>query len=182
MPVPYSLSGQMLPMPGDEQHDLHRVAVLAQERVPARLGRRFGELVRPVAREPRRHLGRGEPGLRIDAERGRHLVARQRVPGVRGSVRCCPRLRHGSVNPSRRSAVSSSRLPGGAASASRAGVLPRNHEREDDEQIGRGRRALRAIIQTGRCRRARSRHHRDAGPASTATATHVGIERTGGSA
>ena len=43
---------------GDQQHDLHRVLVLAQERVPARLGLRLGELVRavaaPAARRPRR--------------------------------------------------------------------------------------------------------------------------------
>ena len=36
----------------NEQHDLHRVVVLADERVPARLGRRFGELVRAVLRLP----------------------------------------------------------------------------------------------------------------------------------
>ena len=40
---------------GDQQHDLHRVLVLAQERVPARLGLRLGEAVRPVALQP---LGR----------------------------------------------------------------------------------------------------------------------------
>ena len=36
----------------NEQHDLHRVVVLADERVPARLGLRFGELVRAVLRLP----------------------------------------------------------------------------------------------------------------------------------
>ena len=45
-----------------QQHDLHRVLVLAQERVPARLGLRLGELVRPVAlraaRRPRRSSAR----------------------------------------------------------------------------------------------------------------------------
>ena len=48
--------------PGDEQDDLHRVAVLAHERAPARLDRRFRELVRvrpmPAARRPRRPRAR----------------------------------------------------------------------------------------------------------------------------
>ena len=38
---------------GDQQHDLHRIAVLAQERVPARLGLRLGEPVRAVLLQPR---------------------------------------------------------------------------------------------------------------------------------
>ena len=51
------LQGIQAPDPRDEQHDLHRVAVLPHERAPARLDGRLGELVRPDGREPRRGLG-----------------------------------------------------------------------------------------------------------------------------
>src|SRR5215211_3322737 len=50
------------------EHDLHRVLVLAQERVPARLGLRLGDAVGPVASEP---LGRPlarQPPLRLDVQ------------------------------------------------------------------------------------------------------------------
>jgi hypothetical protein len=42
---------------GREQHELHRVAVLATERVPAGLGLAGGELVRAEPLAPRGRLG-----------------------------------------------------------------------------------------------------------------------------
>ena len=60
----------MLTIAGAEQHELHQVAVLAQERVPARLLRLLGELVRPVLRARRFSTSaRGQAGPRVDAER-----------------------------------------------------------------------------------------------------------------
>ena len=57
--------------PGDEQHDLHRVAVLADEGAPARLDRRTANLFGPYGREPRGGLGRGQPVRRVDTEAAR---------------------------------------------------------------------------------------------------------------
>ena len=67
---------------GDEQHDLHRVVVLADERAPAGLGLALGELVRPILLEPGGGLGGRQAVRRIDLQRGRDLVSRQLVPGV----------------------------------------------------------------------------------------------------
>ena len=58
---------------GPDEHELHQVAVLAQERLPAGLLRRLGELVRPVPRAPaldlarRRGPGRGSTSSRAHA-------------------------------------------------------------------------------------------------------------------
>ena len=67
----------MLPMPGDEQDDLHRVAVLAHERAPARLRLRLGEPVRPELLLAELGLGRVQPHGRVDAQRRGDLVARE---------------------------------------------------------------------------------------------------------
>ena len=66
--------------PGDEQDDLHRVAVLAHEGAPARLDRGLGELVRPDRCQPRRGLGGREAARGVDAEPAADLVGRERVP------------------------------------------------------------------------------------------------------
>ena len=76
----------------DEQHDLHRVRVLAHERLPARRLLRLGERVRAVRRASRVGLGGRQAGSRIDLEATRDLVRRQRVPrdirrGLGGSGR-----------------------------------------------------------------------------------------------
>ena len=66
--------------PRDQQHDLHRVLVLAHERVPARLGLRLGEAVRavalPGAPPPPRSSGRAPARRRAHASR---LRARARA-------------------------------------------------------------------------------------------------------
>ena len=69
-----------------EQHELHEVAVLAQERLPARLLRLLRELVRPVACSPGDHLGRAEPDLRVDREPLARLLDREGVPLDRSLV------------------------------------------------------------------------------------------------
>ena len=51
----------------DEEHDLHRVRVLAAERLPARHLLRLGERVRAVRRTPGVGLGRRQPDRRVDA-------------------------------------------------------------------------------------------------------------------
>ena len=58
----------------DEQHDLHRVGVLAAERLPARCLLRLGERVLPVLRAPGVGLGRGQARLERDALGGEGLV------------------------------------------------------------------------------------------------------------
>ena len=71
---------------GAEQHDLHRVLVLAEERLPARLLRRVGELV--LARSWRWRFWTSaavRPGSSVTAWRCERLVGRQRVPGRRQS-------------------------------------------------------------------------------------------------
>ena len=72
---------------GDEQDDLHRVAVLAHERAPARLRRRLGEPVRPVALETGRGLGRRQPLRGIDLERRGDLVGGEGEPRALGRFR-----------------------------------------------------------------------------------------------
>ena len=64
-----------------DQHELHQVAVLAQEGVPAGLLLRLGELVRPHLRAAALDLGGVEPVLRVDPEPGARLLGRQPVPG-----------------------------------------------------------------------------------------------------
>ena len=69
-----------------EQDDLHRVLVLAQERLPARLFLRLGELVRPVLRPSPLDLGAGQARRRVDALRLERLVGAsvcQPAPSVR---------------------------------------------------------------------------------------------------
>ena len=73
----------------DEQDDLHRIAVLAQERLPARLLGAFVESVEPVTGPSRLDLGRGQARCGVDVLRPQRRVYRQRVPrglalGTRG--------------------------------------------------------------------------------------------------
>ena len=89
---------------GRQQDDLHRVAVLAQERLPARLLRRLGELVRAVLGSTRVCLGLRQSALERHAlplERG---LWREGVPG-HGFVRGCRWLVGHRVVPSRSSAL-----------------------------------------------------------------------------
>jgi hypothetical protein len=72
-----------------EQDVLHEVAVLAQERVPARLLLGLGELVRPVLREPLLNLGSVEPGGWLDPEMRGDVVSRRAVPGRAGRRAGC---------------------------------------------------------------------------------------------
>ena len=71
---------------GDQQHDLHRVPVLAQERVPARLRLRLGEAVGPVAREPLGGLGARQSALRLDVQLLDGSLARAATCQVGASV------------------------------------------------------------------------------------------------
>ena len=64
---------------GAEQDELHQVAVLAQERLPARLLLRLRELVRADLRPAPLDLGGVETGPRIDLEPGACLVRGQTV-------------------------------------------------------------------------------------------------------
>ena len=73
---------------GREQDDLHRVLVLAQERLPAGLLGGFGELVRPVLGPARLGLGVRQPSLGGDALALQGGVGGERVPdGVGTSPR-----------------------------------------------------------------------------------------------
>src|SRR5215211_4105102 len=63
------------PDPRDEQHDLHRVVVLALERAPARLALGFRELVRPVLLEARRGFFGRKSACGVDLHRGGDGVA-----------------------------------------------------------------------------------------------------------
>ena len=68
---------------GAEQDELHEVAVLAQERSPARLLLRLLELVRPEPLAPPLYLGGVEARGRIDAELVACLLRCEGVPGSR---------------------------------------------------------------------------------------------------
>ena len=71
----------------DEQHDLHRVRVLARERLQARGLLRLGERVRPDLRAPRVGLGRGQAAVDGDLlgrERGIRAEGVPREGGRRG--------------------------------------------------------------------------------------------------
>ena len=82
MPVPVLLDRVDRDHARGEQHDLHRVLVLAQERVPARLRLRLGEAVRPVALEALGGLGARSGRWRgSTASSCERLGVRQRVPG-----------------------------------------------------------------------------------------------------
>jgi hypothetical protein len=52
---------------GDQQHDLHRIGVLAHERAPAGLPGHLGERVRAELGQPLGGLRGGEPALDVDA-------------------------------------------------------------------------------------------------------------------
>ena len=66
---------------GRQQHDLHRVLVLAHEGLPARLLGRLGELVRAVLRPSRFGFGAGQASLRGDALPFECRGGGQAVPG-----------------------------------------------------------------------------------------------------
>ncbi len=70
---------------GHQQHDLHGVAVLAQEGSPAWLPGGLGEPVGPEGRTTRGDLSRGEAGGRIDLLLGERLFGAQSVPGRAGA-------------------------------------------------------------------------------------------------
>ena len=63
-----------------EQHDLHRVLVLAHELAPAGFLLRLGELVRPVLSPSLLDLGAAQAAGRVDALRLERVVDGQRVP------------------------------------------------------------------------------------------------------
>ncbi len=65
---------------GAEEDELHQVAVLAEERLPARLLLRLGELVRADLRPAPLDLGGVQPGPRVDAELRGGVVRGQAVP------------------------------------------------------------------------------------------------------
>ena len=78
--VAKSWMATMLTTRGADEHELHEVAVLTQERLPRRFGRLLGELVRPVLRPSLGDLARAQPDGGVDVEAPAHLVARQVVP------------------------------------------------------------------------------------------------------
>src|SRR6185437_9165572 len=86
---------------GDEQDYLHRVPVLTQERVPARLRLRLGELVRTVLPDPFCRLRRRQALAWVDAECPGDLWTREHVPWLpvdgRTSVRPERLRRHGRL-------------------------------------------------------------------------------------
>ena len=63
-----------------DEHQLHQVAVLAQERPPARLLGLLGQLVRAVPLPPLDDLGRAQTDGRIDVQPATDLVGREPVP------------------------------------------------------------------------------------------------------
>jgi hypothetical protein len=65
---------------GREQHELHRVAVLAEERAPARLCLADGEHVRAEPLRPRGRLGRAETALPVHPFGAQDLIGAERVP------------------------------------------------------------------------------------------------------
>src|SRR5262249_4193798 len=97
-----------------EEDELHQVAVLAQERVPARLRLRLGKLVRADLGAPLLHFGRVEPGLRVDAELRADLLGGQVVPRDRrrGFVLAAgaPDVRNAGRRRTHRAAHASSRV------------------------------------------------------------------------
>jgi hypothetical protein len=76
-----------------EQHELHRVAVLAEEGVPAGLGPACGELVRAELPGPRSRLGRAETALPVHPLRAKDLIGVERVPRELASRRWLSRSR-----------------------------------------------------------------------------------------
>ena len=64
----------------DDQHDVHRVPELAEGDLPHRGLRLLLQLVRAVADEPVRGLGRGQPPLEIGVQQLGHLLRRLGVP------------------------------------------------------------------------------------------------------
>ena len=70
----------------NEQDDLHRVAVLAHERPPARLDRGLGELVRADRGNPGRGFGGREAAAGFDAQPPDGVIGSERVPCNRPGV------------------------------------------------------------------------------------------------
>ena len=71
-----SCSATMLTIAAPSEDELHQVAVLAQERLPAGLLLRLGELVRPDLRAPPLDLAGVEARARVDAEPRARLLRR----------------------------------------------------------------------------------------------------------
>ena len=74
-----------------EQHQLHQVAVLAQEGSPPRLFGFLGELVRSVLLSPFEHGGGAETDGGIDVQLPTHIFGRQAIPVGRVLARRCGR-------------------------------------------------------------------------------------------
>ena len=111
-----------------EQDELHQVAVLAQERAPARLRRLLGQAIWPVLLAPPDDVGIVEPAGAVGAERPQRLVGRESVPGDRFGRR---RFAHrgsptgwGIVAPSIGWRVAASSTGGRAATSSSGGASP----------------------------------------------------------
>src|SRR5262249_26082373 len=95
-----------------QQHDLHRIRVLADERAPPGLLLGLGELVGAEPLGPRRHLGRAQAALRVDLLGLEDLAGAERVPdGAVGPGRRAGRGRPGW--PAGRVRWGTSRLHGG---------------------------------------------------------------------
>jgi hypothetical protein len=65
---------------GSEQHELHRVRVLAPERAPARLGPASGELIRAEPPGARGRLGRAQTAPPVHPFGSQNLIGAERVP------------------------------------------------------------------------------------------------------
>ena len=63
-----------------DEHQLHQVAVLAQERLPAGLLGLLGQLVRPVPLPPLEHLGGAQADGRIDVQPATRVSGVELVP------------------------------------------------------------------------------------------------------
>ena len=72
---------------GPDQHQLHQVAVLAQERLPGGLLGLLGQPVRTVALSTLDHLGRAQPGSGIDVQSLAGLLRGEPVPIGLGAFR-----------------------------------------------------------------------------------------------
>src|SRR5690349_21883048 len=79
---------------GREQHDLHRVAVLAEEGVPPGFGPAGGELVRAELLGPRSRLGRAETALPVHPFGAKDLIGAECVPRELASRRRPSRSRY----------------------------------------------------------------------------------------
>ena len=117
MPVPSCLSGKRLRTPGREQHDLHRIGVLADEREPARFCPARGQLVGAEPAGTRRRLRRAQAVPRVCLLGSQHLLGAKSVPRGLWGQRLALRPRHIDQSglhrtpPSRRATTETTRTP-----------------------------------------------------------------------